>query len=84
MKATIGSAVKSMPSKVTMNEQIIVGTPGTLVRLLYRKIISTTHVKILTMDEADVMLEQGGGMIDQALRIKRYTSAHILKEGRAA
>jgi len=39
--------------------QVVVGTPGRLLDLIQRRILSTHHVKVLVVDEADEMLSRG-------------------------
>lgn len=39
--------------------QIIIGTPGRILDLLYRGALSFRHLRILVLDEADQMLDQG-------------------------
>ena len=39
--------------------QCIVGTPGRIYDLIYRRVIQTNEMKILVIDEADEMLSQG-------------------------
>ena len=53
-----------------VRDQVLVGTPGTIKDLLQRKAIPADHIKILVIDEADVMLDQQG-MGDQTIRIRR-------------
>ncbi|KAF2173001.1 hypothetical protein M409DRAFT_35399 [Zasmidium cellare ATCC 36951] len=53
--------------------QVVVGTPGTVMDLLRRKKLSARDVKILTIDEADNMLDLQG-MGDQCRRIKNALS----------
>lgn len=50
--------------------QVVVGTPGTVMDLLRRKQLESRDVKILTIDEADNMLDLQG-MGDQCRRIKQ-------------
>ena len=40
-------------------EQVIVGTPGRIFDMITRRIISTKHIKLLILDEADEMLSDG-------------------------
>lgn len=49
--------------------QIVVGTPGTVIDMLKRRLIDPRNVNILTLDEADNMLDMQG-MGDQCKRIK--------------
>ncbi|KAI0067271.1 DEAD-domain-containing protein [Artomyces pyxidatus] len=48
---------------------IIVGTPGTMINLIRRKVIDVTDVKVFVLDEADNMLDQDG-LGDDTLRVK--------------
>lgn len=50
--------------------QIIVGTPGTTMDLIKKRLINATGIKVLVLDEADNMLDQQG-LGDQCLRVKR-------------
>ena len=50
--------------------QIIVGTPGTTMDMIRRRLLNPTALKVLVLDEADNMLEQQG-LGDQCLRVKR-------------
>lgn len=51
--------------------QIIVGTPGTTMDLIRKRIIRSDLIKVLVLDEADNMLDlQGLG--DQCIRVKQY------------
>lgn len=51
--------------------QIVVGTPGTTMDMVKRRLINPQHIKVLVLDEADNMLDQQG-LGDQCLRVKRY------------
>lgn len=53
-----------------INSQIIVGTPGTVLDLIRRKMIPVKNVKIFVLDEADNMLDMQG-LGDQCLRVKK-------------
>jgi ATP-dependent RNA helicase DDX19/DBP5 len=39
---------------------LIVGTPGKIVDWLKRRVVDVRHVKVLVLDEADHMVEEGG------------------------
>lgn len=52
-----------------MEGSVVVGTPGTVVDLLRRRLLDSRGVKILVLDEADNMLDQGG-LTDQSIRVK--------------
>ncbi|KAF9560502.1 DEAD-domain-containing protein [Agrocybe pediades] len=63
---------ENLPRDATnITAQIIVGTPGTMVDLMRRKVLDVTHVKVFVLDEADNMLDQDG-LGDQTLRVKNY------------
>lgn len=49
---------------------VVVGTPGTVVDMIRRRLIDPRGIKILVLDEADNMLDQGG-LTDQSIRVKR-------------
>lgn len=53
-----------------LDASVIVGTPGTMVDMIRRRQIDPRGVKILVLDEADNMLDQGG-LTDQSIRVKR-------------
>lgn len=55
----------------TFDEQIIVGTPGTVQDLVKRKRLSVNNLKVFVLDEADNMLESQG-LADQCIRIKKF------------
>lgn len=50
--------------------QIIVGTPGTAMDLVKKRLINPAGIKVLVLDEADNMLDQQG-LGDQCIRVKR-------------
>lgn len=52
-----------------LDASVIVGTPGTVMDMLRRRLIDPKGVKILVLDEADNMLDQGG-LTDQCFRVK--------------
>lgn len=52
-----------------MEGSVVVGTPGTVADLLRRRLLDSRGVKILVLDEADNMLDQGG-LTDQSIRVK--------------
>lgn len=49
---------------------IVVGTAGTMIDLMKKKVIDVTGVKVFVLDEADNMLDQDG-LGDQTLRVKK-------------
>ena len=60
---------KSSRNKV-FTAQIIVGTPGTTMDMIRRRLLDPSGIKVLVLDEADNMLEQQG-LGDQCLRVKK-------------
>lgn len=54
---------------VTAN--VIVGTPGTVLDLMRRKLLGVKHVKVYVLDEADNMLDKQG-LGDQCIRVKKF------------
>ncbi len=51
--------------------QIVVGTPGTTMDLIRKRLLISEKIKVLVLDEADNMLDlQGLG--DQCIRVKQY------------
>lgn len=54
----------------TITEQIIVGTPGRVESLIKRKSLLTNNIKIYVLDEADVMVGEGG-LRDRSMAIKK-------------
>nr|CAI6778809.1 AAC_HP1_G0050040.mRNA.1.CDS.1 [Saccharomyces cerevisiae] len=54
-----------------INSQVIVGTPGTVLDLMRRKLMQLQKIKIFVLDEADNMLDQQG-LGDQCIRVKRF------------
>lgn len=61
----------NLPRGVTrITAQIVVGTPGTMVDLLKRKVIDSSGIKVFVLDEADNMLDQDG-LGDQTLKVKK-------------
>lgn len=49
--------------------QVIVGTPGTVMDMIRRKLLDARGIKVLVLDEADNMLDQQG-LGDQCKRVK--------------
>jgi len=49
---------------------ILVGTPGTAMDMLRKRLIDPKHIKILVLDEADNMLDQQG-LGEQCSRVKQ-------------
>jgi ATP-dependent RNA helicase DDX19/DBP5 len=53
-----------------LEASVIVGTPGTVMDMIRRRLMDARGVRILVLDEADNMLDQGG-LTDQSIRVKR-------------
>jgi ATP-dependent RNA helicase DDX19/DBP5 len=65
-------AIKDAPSKDTkVTQQIVVGTPGTMVEMLKRRQIDPSGLKVFVVDEADQMLDSQS-LGDYTIRIKKY------------
>ncbi|KAL8935240.1 MAG: hypothetical protein Q9211_004802 [Gyalolechia sp. 1 TL-2023] len=56
--------------------QIVVGTPGTTMDLIKKRLINASAVKVLVLDEADNMLDQQG-LGDQCIRVKRMLPRNL-------
>lgn len=65
-------AVKESWNRDTrVNAQIVVGTPGTVMDMIAKRVLPIKDIKVLVLDEADEMMDlQGLG--DQTLRIKKW------------
>lgn len=64
---------KAIPeeSKGVVTDQVVVGTPGTVLAKLKSKEIDGKQIQIFVCDEADRMIAMNGGLGDQTLNIKR-------------
>ena len=51
--------------------QIVVGTPGTVLDLMRRRLLDVKNIKIFVLDEADNMLDKQG-LGDQCIRVKKF------------
>lgn len=72
-KITLGLAVRdSIDRNVqAIQDQVVVGTPGTLAGLVARRQLDVSHLKVFVVDEADHVLgEQNMG--SQTLRVRKY------------
>ncbi|KAI4191463.1 MAG: hypothetical protein L6R41_000114 [Letrouitia leprolyta] len=56
--------------------QIVIGTPGTTMDLIKKRLINPSGIKVLVLDEADNMLDQQG-LGDQCIRVKRMLPSNI-------
>lgn len=52
-----GANIKRQMEKLKKGPEIVVGTPGRLIELINNKKLKTHHLKILILDEADVLLD---------------------------
>ncbi|KAI4262966.1 MAG: hypothetical protein L6R42_001863 [Xanthoria sp. 1 TBL-2021] len=59
-----------------LDGQVVVGTPGTTMDLIKKRLINPTGIKVLVLDEADNMLDQQG-LGDQCLRVKKMLPSSI-------
>lgn len=70
-QVTTALAVKdSLVKGRAVQAQIIVGTPGTVMEAIRRKLLPVQALKVFCLDEADNMLDQSG-LGDQSLRIQQ-------------
>ena len=53
-----------------LEASVIVGTPGTVMDMIRRRLIDARGVRILVLDEADNMLDKSG-LTEQSIRVKR-------------
>jgi ATP-dependent RNA helicase DDX19/DBP5 len=54
-----------------LNSHIVIGTPGTIVGWLKRKVMDTDAIKVFVLDEADNMVSEGGHRANSLLIKKR-------------
>ncbi|KAL8699795.1 MAG: hypothetical protein Q9224_001263 [Gallowayella concinna] len=59
-----------------LDGQVVVGTPGTTMDLIKKRMINPSGIKVLVLDEADNMLDQQG-LGDQCLRVKKMLPPNI-------
>jgi ATP-dependent RNA helicase DDX19/DBP5 len=60
----------------TVQANVIVGTPGTVLEQIKRRILDPKELKVLVLDEADNMLDQQG-LGDQCIRVRGYVLACV-------
>lgn len=70
---TVSAAIPTDPSQrvQSLTGQVIVGTPGTTMDMIRKRILNASRIKTLVLDEADNMLDQQG-MGEQCMRVKMY------------
>ncbi|KAK0208618.1 P-loop containing nucleoside triphosphate hydrolase protein [Desarmillaria ectypa] len=54
-----GTSIREDMTKLRDGIQIVVGTPGRVLDIIWRGLLNTSAVKVLCIDEADEMLSQG-------------------------
>jgi ATP-dependent RNA helicase DDX19/DBP5 len=68
----VGTAVPTEAERPTRLEcSVVVGTPGTVMDMIKRRIFPVSSLRILVLDEADNMLDQQG-LGDQCIRVKLF------------
>lgn len=69
-KIALASRESTPRSSTPITDNIVIGTPGTLLELERRNLVNFSAVRVFVLDEADVMLDkQGLGM--QSLRLRK-------------
>lgn len=71
-----GEEERSQPRITSVQDHIIVGTPGRVMDLLRHRAFSGRTIRVLVLDEADEMIDTQG-MGDQTLRIKKLLSPNV-------
>ncbi|KAF8457433.1 cytoplasmic ATP-dependent RNA helicase of the DEAD-box family [Terfezia claveryi] len=61
---------QAVPRGQTIQAQIVVGTPGTVMDLIKRRTLPVRNIKVFVLDEADNMLDQQG-LGEQCIRVKQ-------------
>ena len=61
---------QAVPRGHSIQAQIVVGTPGTVMDLIKRRTLPVSKIKVFVLDEADNMLDQQG-LGEQCLRVKQ-------------
>jgi ATP-dependent RNA helicase DDX19/DBP5 len=61
---------QAVPKGQRITAQIVVGTPGTVMDLIKRRLLPTQNIKVFVLDEADNMLDQQG-LGEQCIRVKQ-------------
>jgi len=65
-----GTRIRDDITTLQSGVHIVVGTPGRVYDMLYRRVLNPTEIKIFILDEADEMLTRG--FTDQIYEIFRY------------
>lgn len=61
---------QAVPRGQTIQAQIVVGTPGTVMDLIRKRTLPVQKIKVFVLDEADNMLDQQG-LGEQCIRVKQ-------------
>jgi len=61
---------QAVPRGQTIQAQIVVGTPGTVMDLIKKRTLPVHNIKVFVLDEADNMLDQQG-LGEQCIRVKQ-------------
>ena len=61
---------ESIPKGQLTSAHIVVGTPGSVLEMIRRKLLNVSQVKVFVLDEADNMLE-AQSLADQCVRVKK-------------
>lgn len=69
-------AVPDPSRRGPLTGQIVVGTPGTVMDLMRKRLLNQATLKVLVLDEADNMLDQQG-LGDQCKRVKQMLPPQI-------
>ncbi|KAH8823006.1 P-loop containing nucleoside triphosphate hydrolase protein [Flagelloscypha sp. PMI_526] len=73
---------ENLPKEATrITAHIVVGTPGTAIDLLRRKVIDVSDLKLVVLDEADNMLDIDG-LGDHTIRVKNLIGQSLPKDGK--
>lgn len=70
-----GTKVSDDVRKIQDGVQVAVGTPGRIYDLVRRGVLRVEHLKVIVLDEADLMLSHGFG--EQVYEIFRFLPRHI-------
>jgi ATP-dependent RNA helicase DDX19/DBP5 len=77
---TIQAAVPGAVERgAAIQAMVVVGTPGTVMDLIKRRQFDPRGVKVMTLDEADNMLDQQG-LGDQCLRVKQCVLKYKMRD----
>lgn len=67
VEAAVPADASQRPKRIEAS--VVVGTPGTVMDMVRRRIMNASGLKVLVLDEADNMLDQQG-LGDQCIRVK--------------